>query len=245
MEAEPGIAESIKTVPGVFYDLIVYYASSVTFLVGVTLLFISPSDIHKILASVSLFETALLIILGISFCYIWGQLSSAHSYYIIKTPISLIVKWLNGSSCDDYFFNRSRFLEDFPLLSSTEEKKERNYWTILYYIRVIKPHIADDLMKRYARCKLARVNAFNFLLLSVLHLILRWTNLYSAGSDTFSSFYQSIWMVLILLFLTLIFIIEFYQRQCWFGDIVIKIYAAIVKATTEGISLPTSDAETR
>jgi hypothetical protein len=226
MGATEGITESIKAIPGAIYDLIVYYGSGVIFLFGVVLLFLSPPRIHKELTNINTFEAVTLIVIAIALCYIWGQLSSALSYYVIKRPVSRIVKNINSASKEDFFFNRPNLLDKFPLLQ-TEEKKKGNYWTILYYIRLVSPEVADDLLKRYARCKLARVNALNFFLLSILHLIVYWVTVTPQNEGEFYSFYHSLWMVLILLFLSLVFAFEFYQRQCWFGDILFKVYAAI------------------
>lgn len=220
---------AIKSVPMVFYDLIVYYGSSFFFLGILGLTFIGFEKIAELCSKLSALSMTFGVMMVVSFCYVYGQFASTFSSIVIKRPISRLVKLWGGSSRKDYFFDYFESSEDFVILEKTGKTLRKNYWTIIYFVMLYFPTIADDLLKRYARCKLARVNAFNFLFLSVLTFTssllekLGWCRLVS------TCYFSCFTWAMVFLVATLACSWEFYQRQCWFGDILVKIFAAVVK----------------
>lgn len=226
--------ESLKSVPIIFYDLIVYYGSSFFLISAICVAFIGYHNCVQFMAKLSTSGVTIGIILLISFCYVYGQLASALSAVIIKKPINYIIRRLKPKSEDDYFFNYFGNCNDFPVLEYTGKSVKKNYWTIIYFIKLIYPSVADDLLKRYARCKLSRVNALNYFFLCILslsfHFLKKCNHIPNIIPHHMSFF---LWAFLFLI-ISLVFCWEFYQRQCWFGDILVKMFAAVTKALEMG-----------
>lgn len=217
----------VRTVPNVFYDLIVYYGSSITFFIVLIFLSFDLSSIRSFLSNLDVLGKIILFFVALSVCYIYGQLSSMLSYYLVKKPVNKIVKVLKSKQKKDYFFEYSELLDNFPIFPILPSKKEKNYWSLIYYIKILYPDIGDDLLKRYARCKLSRINALNVFVLLIYFgftFLLRSlpTHIQNPGI-----------VIAILLLFAILFVLEFYQRQCWFGDITVKIYASIQKRQQE------------
>jgi len=225
MKLEEEAYSVFRTVPNVFYDLIVYYGSSIVFFIGLIFLSFDFGAIRSFLSTLDVLGKIILLLVALSACYIYGQLSSMLSYYLIKKPVNRIIKLLNPKQRRDYFFEYSQLLDDFPVFSTLSSKKDKNYWSLIYYIKILRPDIGDDLLKRYARVKISRINALNtFMLLVYLGLMSLFRNLQTHIQNP-------VIIALILLFFVILFLLEFYQRQCWFGDITVKIYASIQKAS--------------
>lgn len=217
------IKSGIISVPGYFYDLIVYYSSFFTFLFIVISLFVGFDNIRNITKSMSIFEWFGVSVLILSVGYSWGQLSSTLSYHIVKRPTTYLVKKIKPCNINDYLFSFDDIVSQLDVKDILKGKQHRNYWTIIYYLQIIYPHIGSDLLKRYARCKLARVNGFNFIVLIIIGAIL--------CISSFSIYYIQwpTYFVMCVIF-TVLFFFEFYQRQCWFGDLVIKTLSAAYSA---------------
>ncbi len=219
----------ISSLPGGFYDLIVYYGSSLLFLTIFVFSSFKLEEIESFSKSLSTTEKIFLSVVVVFVSYILGLFSSTFSSHVIKKTVTRVARKLKFKSLKDYEFD---YFDDFDkhnfiILDLIEKKMKGNYWSIIYLIKMYKPDIADDILKRYARCKLARNNAFNFLLLSLGALISGvWTNLTSKSSPFFDVFLSpAIWSIIFFI-IAIIFTLEFYQRQVWFGDILIKIYAS-------------------
>lgn len=221
--AKERIVTSIESVPGYFYDAIVYYSSYVVLISLIALLYVDAHKLVEFLRTLSVGEQLLALLSFLSFGYVWGQFSSALSYPLVKLPITKIVKRFHPKTEGDFLFSFDEILLLIDTKDTLKEKRHRNYWTILYFVQAIDPWTGSDLLKRYARCKLARVNAFNFMALVVLGISLR----IFAIQLHFLSWPQ--YFFLCSLFVVL-FSLEFYQRQKWFGDIVIKSLVAVLAA---------------
>lgn len=229
---------TLKSIPGVFYDLIVYYGSSFIFISCLWVVFFDLHAIAGFLSSLKASGLSFLLILILSFCYVYGQLASTLSAIFVKRPISFLVTKCKPKSIKDYFFDYFADCEDFSVLEQTEKRLRKNYWTVLYFIKLTFPSIADDLLKRYARCKLARVNSFNFLFLAVITLAVHVSKKWGWFSSVSTSYFSGLVWSTFFLFASIVFAFEFYQRQCWFGDIVVKIFAAVVKRLSMTDSVP-------
>ena len=224
----------LKSVPGGFYDLIVYFASSVVLVGSAALLLCDAATITELLSKLTVSGFSLLFLFLICFSYLYGQLASTLSALFIKKPVNSIVSRFHPKQMRDYFFDYPEACRDFPVLALVGKGQSKNYWTILYFIKISYPDIADDLLKRYARCKLARVNAFNFLVLCSFTLslcILR--KLGVTGIPEVANLRPTVWVVSFALVFGA-YTLDFYQRQCWFGDILIKILAAVSKHLAVG-----------
>lgn len=220
---------TLDRLPNAFYDVIAYFFSGIIF---ATIFFYTryPFDeIIKFFEKKSIAENVLIVLIAITFMYIWGQISSTLSSYMVKKPIVFILKKILKSEEDEFFFKYDNVLEKFPILNDYPKKYRGNYWTLIYYIFLISPAIGSDVMKRYARCKLSRINSFNFFLLTI-YLI--YMNVFDDPSNRINLVHN-----IGLLLITIVMYIDFYQRQKWFNDIIIKIYASIdrfMKDTKKG-----------
>jgi hypothetical protein len=217
---------SIKSIPGAFYDLIVYYASGILLITVIVISSVELNVFTKALSTIGALDKLLLAFIALSVGYVYGQMSSALSSFFIKKPVSRIAKSLKLRSYKDYKFDYFREDKSFSLLQECEKELKGNYWTLIYYIKLNAPEISDDLMKRYARVKLARANAFNFFILSVVSLITSISDNVASKLGLFDVHLSAQWWTVLCFVLTLLFCVEFYQRQAWFGDIFIKIYSA-------------------
>jgi len=220
------VDKAVKGLSEFFYDVIVYFSSGA---IVVTALLLT-TDVWEKIGPQLLPLTGGIQLLAIFFLlcvfFVYGQMASTFSEVLIKRPISVIVRKFAKDKADDFLFSYSKDLRKFTLLNKFPKKVERNYWTVLYWLKIHHPSVAADLIKRYARVKLARVNAFNCLVFCIACFVeyvlsrASWYNINIFKYDT---------VVLGLLFscLLVIFAMEFYKRQCWFGDILIKTLAAV------------------
>lgn len=231
MEAQDSISRAFKSIPGVFYDLIVYYGSTTLFAFAFLALSADVHTVRRMLVGLDTFEKIFLVVLLLAGFYVYGQLASALSYHIIKRPMNKLVRFINPKEAKDYFFEYSDILNEFSLLNGFEGKK-RNYWTLVYFIRRVNPDIGDDLLKRYARVKLARINAFNASILFLYLFIKGVAQIFILEPPVTPILLETLFQIAIALAFVLIFGFEFYQRQCWFSDIAVKIYAAIRRELT-------------
>ena len=217
---------SFKSIPGAFYDLIVYYASVVLFIAVFIVSSVELVTLAKSASSIKTLDKIFLLLFVLSVGYVYGQLSSALSSYFIKKPVSKLARAFGFKSYKDYKFDFFYDDKSFELLGECGKGLKGNYWTLIYYIKLNAPEISDDLMKRYARVKLARTNAFNFLVLFILSLATLWIDRVALKFGLFDAYLSPKWWAVIFLFVSLVFSVEFYQRQAWLGDILIKVYSA-------------------
>lgn len=233
VELRPERATSI--IPGFFYDLLVYYASSALFFLGFYFISFDVETLVQTLLYAPFPNLIVSALLLLAVFHAYGQFASAISAYVIKKPVSMIITKLNVKQLKDYKFDYISLLEKFKVLKDLDKAKPGNYWTLIYYIKTVNLDIGDDLIKRYGRVKLARTNAFNFLLLLIYILIRPLVAFLSADAILLPSVGNPLLHALLIMAFMLGFSIEFYQRQCWFGDIVTKVYAAICETQSLGL----------
>jgi hypothetical protein len=138
----------------------------------------------------------------------------------------MIVRVLKRRANRDFFFDYQSLLKDFPLLEQLSEKQRGNYWTLIYWLKINHPSIGNDLLERHARVKMARMNALNSFFIFLLSLF----SFSNPALMTNAAIYNDSVRVYALIgscIITMLFAFEFYQRQCWFGDIVVKIFASL------------------
>lgn len=227
MSEESSFWGTLKSIPVIIYDLIVYYASSILLFSAVILLFVTPKQAHEMISEAQTAEIVFISLVGLSLAYVWGQFSTTFSYYLIKKPVGFLVKRFGKKQKEDFFFDYPWTLEPFRHLTNISSKVKGNYWTLIYHIRLTHSDIADDLIKRYAKCKLARVNAFNSFILFALVVWIKISGVPSVIPFYFPSSNGYFIIASLSIVLVILFALEFFQRQCWFGDIMIKIYSAI------------------
>ena len=121
------------------------------------------------------------------------------------------------------------------LVSIYLKNKKNNKWTLIFHIINVAPAIGTDIVKRQARERLARINAFNMIAITIVctvGVIIR-----SLDSEIFQQYNDilkvpSAYFIVICFLFSLIFSYEYYKRRCWNNDLLIKV-------------LPTIDSNTR
>jgi len=217
------IKSGVTSIPGYFYDAIVYYSSYFVFISIIIFLFVGYDNLRDFTKTLSIFEWSGIAVVTLSVGYTWGQLSSTLSYYIVKRPTTFLVKRIKPNNIDDYLFSFDDIVSQLDAKNILKRKIHGNYWTIFYYLQIVYPTIGSDLFKRYARCKLARVNGFNFVVLIIIGVIF-WAFSFSIYYIKWPAYFITCTIFILLFFF------DFYQRQCWLGDLIIKILSSVYSA---------------
>lgn len=214
-------------IPDAAYELIVYIFSGVLFSIIAVILFADCKYLYSKYLEVETFEKIVMfILLGICL-YVYGQMASVFATYIVKKPSRYIVKHLRKRRLDDFDFNYQNLLTNFHTLINFPNKTKGNYWSLLYYMNINHPEIYDDLMVRYARVKLARLNSFNAVILSFIYIvgaIFHSIHPIQISAISLNPFIMKLSICLVFLLFSFV---EYIQRQCWFGDIMVKAIAGM------------------
>jgi len=83
------------------------------------------------------------------------------------------------------------------------------------------------MLERHARVKMSRMNALNSFVVFLMALYSRTFEPAILENSLIRKPHVSFLVLFVSLLGTLMFAFEFYQRQCWFGDIVLKISASL------------------
>jgi len=147
--------------------------------------------------------------------------------------VNAVVRTVKPEASRDFFFDYQGLIKGFDLLDGLSDKQRGNYWTLIYWIKVNHPTIGNDLLERHARLKMARMNALNsFIILFLSFLCLIFKPEFMANSTIKRGGVEYLALIGSMV-ATLLFSFEFYQRQVWFGDIVIKIFASLSRQDKE------------
>jgi len=207
-----------------FYEYITFVASSMLFSV---LFFLGIAQYNYVtgefsfIIDISEISTGIVVLGFIIFyliSHIYGQTISAVSEKIIGKPL----KWLNKKVLKHQDFKGSfkHITSKIDVINNLPENKKNNKWTIIYYILSKNQDVGTDLLRRYAREKVSRVNSMNFLILLLVSIFAKFHPL-CQGEDCHSVFYY--WITTIILFICfLISCYEYFQRKCWNSDLIIK-----------------------
>ena len=207
-----------------FYEYITFVASSmlfsVLFFIGITHYnhvtheFIFPINLYSLSTGVVVFGFIIFFLIS----HIYGQTISAVSEKVIGKPL----KWLNKKIFKHPDFKGS-FSNITTIIDTTNclpDNKKNNKWTIVYYILSKNKEVGTDLLRRYAREKVSRVNSMNFLILLLISIFAKFTTLIQIENCTSIFEYWTTTIVFFILFLTSCY--EYFQRKCWNSDLLIK-----------------------
>ncbi|MCD4744689.1 MAG: hypothetical protein K8R58_00140 [Bacteroidales bacterium] len=218
-------------IPNFFYDLIVFVSPSVLFLAGLSL---GISGITKKvfleyasnLGAVDIIAyTALILLLS----YEYGRMSEALSSLFVAFPIGFFKKKNIFFKSEDLFLDMTSQVDLLNLPYSQSASKKKTRWQIYFYALRFCPEIGSDLLKRYAWEKLSRSSAFTYLILFFTSFIILIIQLFTEKSIVFGTFgFGSIIYTLISLILMLLTYYEFYKRNCWNNDLLVKILPVIL-----------------
>ncbi len=229
-------SSDFSLLPATLYEVIAYFGSGALVLVLFSIGYADRAALKTIagfLESTKAPEKILLFIFLGVLTYGYGQLSSTFSGILVGAPVSRIVKRLGARASADFRMDLTPIVEAYGLHRGLPPQKVNNKWTLLFYLQVVNPDIGRDLLKRYAREKLARINSLNMLVLTVIGIIGVLFRMIGIGSwiplqDSLQ--WPSGWFVVFCLILTVLFSFEFYKRKCWNRDLLVKVMAGVHKA---------------
>ena len=218
-----------KYIPSTLYEIIAYFCSGILFVALGSVAMLDQVTLKKVttyLFTLDLHEQiGLTVLLGI-LTYAYGQLSSTLSAPFIADPVSKFVKKLGRWTSSDFKTDFSNAVTSYGLADNLPSSKVNNKWTLMFYLQVKHPEIGKDIMKRYAREKLARINAFNMLLLTFLAIISIIGKDFGMGQKLgLGNVLQAtnIWWIIIYIILVITYSYEYYKRKCWNNDLLLKV----------------------
>jgi hypothetical protein len=232
------MGKEISNVPNAFYDLIVFSSSSILFLFGVAwgVDSINGSLIDNLDAKYSI-----IIFVGIFFfSYEYGRIVEAWSSTIVQTPISWIKKHTSFFPSNDYLheLNEVESCLDIEIKDGT---RKGGKWTVYFYAMALDPKLGSDLLKRYAWEKLARNSASTFLILFLISFLSFIFSSYLGSKEYFYGDWKfgSYQYTLALFTLTLLTYFDYYKRNCWNNDLILKVINTLKKV--ESLSSKSTD----
>ncbi len=218
-----------RYIPSSLYEIIAYFGSGCILIVFGLLGMVDQVAIKK--AATYVFkldlheQIGLTVFVGI-IAYAYGQLSSTLSAPIVAVPVSKFVKILGKHSSSDFKADLTDIVKTYGLAEELPPSKVNNKWTLMFYLQVKVPEIGKDIMKRYAREKLARINAFNMLLLTAIAILSNIGKKMGIAKNLgFADVLKpaNFWWLVFYIVLTFIYSYEYYKRKCWNNDLLIKV----------------------
>lgn len=218
-----------RLIPNTLYEVIAYFSSGSLFILLGFLSIVeddATSSITTAFFALDVYEQiAMILVLGI-LTYIYGQLASTLSAPLIADPVGRLIRRMNKRVSSDFRVNFSSILDSYGLSEKIPEGKRNNKWTLMFYLLLNAPNLGNDLMKRYAREKLARINAFNMLLLFILTIFSKLSSLLDLdifySLTKFFKVAHPIWFFVFFI-LVILYCYEYYKRKCWNNDLLIKV----------------------
>lgn len=221
-----------RFVPDIFYEIIAYFFSGGLFIALGSLAMVEPDVLKRI--AIYVFSLGLPVQIGLVvfagvLTYSYGQLASTLSAPFVADPVGKIVKKISRWTSPDFRIDFSDTVKAYGLSDKLPTSKINNKWTLMFYLNVKVPEIGKDIMKRYAREKLARINAFNMFLLIVLAILSLIGERFQLGQRLGLSAVlraaDPLWLVLYIVLIA-VYSYEYYKRKCWNNDLLIKVMPA-------------------
>lgn len=216
-------------VPSSFYEIIAYFGSGALCIALFCIGFTERTALSAFADWLSVQSApqtiALLVVLALV-AYTYSQLVSALSAQLIGTPVKFVVGKLKSSS-EDFKEDFTSLVQSHRLAGFLPQKKLNNKWTLYFFLLAVVPEIGRDLLKRYAREKLARINATNMLFLLALAIAAKILNL--TGWSVYFPLRHVIQIpttgfTSICAALLMGFVYEYYKRKCWNNDLLTKVF---------------------
>ncbi|WP_420601503.1 hypothetical protein [Flagellimonas sp.] len=213
-----------------FYEYITFVASSMLFsvllMIGLSQYDSTDGELFFLMDKTKLTTgiSVLVIFIFLMISHIYGQTVSALSEKVIGKPL----KWINKKIIKhpDFKGKYDKIVAKIDTSSLVPNSKKNNKWTLLYFILSKNKDVGTDLMKRYAREKVSRINSMNFLILFLLSI---WVKIFPVYGEKFYPSLFSLWSTsIILLIVFLIFCYEYFQRRCWNSDLLTKSIAVFL-----------------
>lgn len=219
----------LAAVPNAFYDLIVFITPSAILLVGGVLglkgiSWVEASGIGGISGS----SLILLILVGLVAAYELGRMAEAWSAALIQRPLAAIAK---RAGADPDFLRRHPDVYAALGLQPSSDGRVADKWVIYEFAFLADAGIGGDLLKRYAWEKLSRSSAFAYLVLFAASVGTGGAYLFGGIELPVSEWGFGGWAYTLgtgaLLLLTAA---EYYKRNVWNFDLLVKVVPVLVEA---------------
>ncbi|MBU0678979.1 MAG: hypothetical protein KJ626_12785 [Verrucomicrobia bacterium] len=218
-----------RHIPGTIYEIIACFGSGcLVFMLG-ALAVLDPAFVKraaKFVLALDFPEQVGLMIVAVTLAYVYGQLSSTLSAPFVADPVGKIVKCLGKRASPDFRTGFESAVNAYGLSEKLPQDKRNNKWTLMFYLQAKAPEIGADIMKRYAREKLARINAFNMMVLTLLTLASLLCGHLQIGQRFGVTEILKVanpWWLVLYLALCATYSYEYYKRKCWNNDLLLKV----------------------
>lgn len=212
--------DKINALPNAFYDLIVFSVSTVIFAIGLFIgLGIYNTYWYRELETINY----IFILIGIIFGgYEYGRIAEAWSAIIVQRPL----KFLHSHNIllkNKDFLVEIKGVEEYFNSAKFQNEREGGKWFIYFYSSLVSSKIGLDLMKRYAWEKLSRNSAFTFCMLFISSIsIMLYNIIFKSTNFNGNWVFGSIEYTLISFVMLVFTYYEYYRRNSWNNDLLIK-----------------------
>jgi len=248
--------DGIKHLPNAFYDMMVFAVPTVQFAIGIWFGCGHPNFIKDLASSldtpsIAITSVVIIFVVGIVASYEYGRLVDALSAYLVQGVLKIIVKD-NNKYLSKLFKHRADFCQEIEDIYDVLEldpynNRKGDKWVIYFYAFAKHPAIGADLLKRYAWEKLSRSSAFNYAILLIISLaclikrICQSFTIESSFGNTIATIFDfikndflivefgSLLYTTACLFMVSLTYLEYYRRNVWNHDLLLKMMPVLKK----------------
>jgi hypothetical protein len=215
--------DKLPVVPNFFYDFIVYLIPTIGLVLGISLgMTGNVAGLEKIVSNAGVVEAITTILLLFFASYEYGRLAETYSHFFVGSVISHL-SHLGVFKNSDFRRAMTFQVSQLPIKIEQLEGRTADKWSIYFFSYVVNPDIGNDLMKRYAWEKLARSSGFTVLLLFTISVALYVRhNLENSVSLHDDLSFGGIRYPIVMGCLYVALLIDYYKRNCWNNDLIIK-----------------------
>lgn len=222
------MTEKLEFFPNVFYDLIVFVSSTVTFGAGWAI-GLGWLNTHR-LSEAKAFDVILIIGAVLILGYEYGRVAETWSAVLVQSPLRFIGKHSPFLKSKDFCVEHPSVEHDLKL-ECLPGARPGGKWAVYFYAQLVDSRLGSDLLKRYAWEKLSRNSGFTFcclFLMSTACLGLRFAgmSLPFQGSWRFGSVRFTV-ISAVMMVLTYY---EYYKRNCWNCDLIKRVLPVLHRA---------------
>jgi len=227
--------ERVSSIPNAFYDLIVFVTPSILLVTGVSIGVSGVDWIGDLEAPGNLNTLVPVALLAVFGSYEYGRIAETWSAHVVQKPLGRLAKL--GILRNTDFLALHPYAYEQLGLPDAADGRPADKWVLYMFAFSRHAGIGGDLLKRYAWEKLSRSSAFTYALLFLasnivggLYLI-RAVDL-PAGKWGFGGWCFTLGSSL----LVLATYVEYYRRNCWNYDLLMKVIPVLLNFDNSGDS---------
>lgn len=229
--------DRVGSIPNAFYDLIVFVTPSLIFGLGVTVGLGGYRSLRNLEAPSDLNSTVILVVLALVGSYEYGRIAEAWSANIVQRPLAWLMR-LGVLKNEDFLAVHPYAYQKLGLEESADGRAA-DKWVLYLFAFSEHAGIGGDLLKRYAWEKLSRSSAFTYCLLLFASLLTGSLYLLGLVSLPAGRWGFGGWVfTLATTILAMATFTEYYKRNCWNFDMLVKVMPVLLPPTGESKSNP-------